>query len=56
LPSRAGLDTLRGATRASDEAERRFLGALPDDEIARFRETLRAIAFSAPGELAPRRR
>ena len=45
-----GRITLREATSAGDEAERRFLGPLSDDETARFKETLRAIAFPAPDE------
>ena len=49
----AGRTTLGGATRAVDEAERRFLGPLSDDEAARFRETLRVAAFAALPELAP---
>src|SRR5215469_14812968 len=44
----AGRTTLEGATRAVDEAERRFLGPLSDDEAAALRETLRTAAF-APG-------
>jgi DNA-binding MarR family transcriptional regulator len=43
----AGRATLQEATSAADEAERRFLGPLSDDETARFRETLRATAFPA---------
>jgi DNA-binding MarR family transcriptional regulator len=52
-----GRTTLRGATSASDEAERRFLGPLSDDETAKFKEMLRAITFTAPDEppsLGPR--
>lgn len=45
-----GRTTLRGATSASDEAERRFLGPLSDDETAKFKEMLRAITFAAPDE------
>jgi DNA-binding MarR family transcriptional regulator len=47
----AGLDTLRRATKAGHEAELRFLGPLSDDETAKFKETLRAVAFPAPEEL-----
>jgi DNA-binding MarR family transcriptional regulator len=42
----AGRDTLLGATTAVDEAERRFLSPLSDDETAKFRETLRATVFA----------
>ncbi len=44
----AGRTTLEGATRAVEEAERRFLGPLSGDEAAAFREALRATAFTAP--------
>jgi DNA-binding MarR family transcriptional regulator len=44
----AGRTTLEEATRAVDEAERRFLGPLSDDEAAAFREALRTAAL-APG-------
>jgi DNA-binding MarR family transcriptional regulator len=44
----AGRTTLEEATRAVDEAERRFLGPLSDDEAAAFREALRMAAL-APG-------
>jgi DNA-binding MarR family transcriptional regulator len=44
----AGRTTLEGATRAVDEAERRFLGPLSDDQAAALREALRTAAF-APG-------
>ena len=44
----AGRTTLEGATRAVDEAERRFLGPLSDDEAAAFRAALRTAAL-APG-------
>jgi len=47
----AGRTTLDWAIRAVDEAERRFLGPLSDDEAAAFRETLRTAAF-APGVTA----
>jgi DNA-binding MarR family transcriptional regulator len=42
----AGRGTLLGATTAVDEAERRFLSPLSDDEAAKFRETLRATVFA----------
>ena len=42
----AGHTTLEGATSAVDEAERRFLGLLSDDQAAAFRETLRAAALA----------
>jgi DNA-binding MarR family transcriptional regulator len=44
----AGRTTLEEATRAVDEAERRFLGPLSGDEAAAFREALRTAAL-APG-------
>jgi DNA-binding MarR family transcriptional regulator len=43
----AGRTTLEGATRAVDEAERRFLGPLSDDEAAAFRAALRTAALAA---------
>jgi DNA-binding MarR family transcriptional regulator len=46
----AGRTTLREASRASDEAERLFLGSLSGDEAAQLRHALRAIAFPAPAE------
>ena len=42
----AGRTTLEGATRAVDEAERRFLGPLSDDEAAAFRAALRTAALA----------
>jgi DNA-binding MarR family transcriptional regulator len=42
----AGRDTLLAATTAVDEAERRLLGPLSDDEAAAFRATLRATVFA----------
>jgi DNA-binding MarR family transcriptional regulator len=42
----AGRTTLRAATRASDQAERRLLGELDDDEAAQLRSLLRRIATS----------
>jgi DNA-binding MarR family transcriptional regulator len=42
----AGRDALLGASKAVDEAERRFLGPLSDDEARAFRETLRTAAFA----------
>ncbi|HMH89519.1 MAG TPA: MarR family transcriptional regulator [Streptosporangiaceae bacterium] len=41
----AGAATLDGASRATQEAERRFLGSLPAPQAAAFREALRAVAF-----------
>ncbi len=41
----AGRTTLRAASRASDEAERRYLGPLSGDGGARLKEALRAVAF-----------
>jgi len=43
----AGRTTLEGATRAVDEAERRFLGPLSEEAAATFRESLRLIVFAA---------
>lgn len=39
----AGQETLRAATDASDEAERRFLGRLPAADAARLKEVLRLL-------------
>jgi DNA-binding MarR family transcriptional regulator len=41
----AGRATLREASRASDEAERLFLGPLSGDKATQLRRALRAIAF-----------
>ena len=46
----AGRTTLREASRASDEAERLFLGPLSAGEAGQLRQALRAIAFPAPAE------
>jgi DNA-binding MarR family transcriptional regulator len=43
----AGRSTLRRASRAGDEAERRFLAALSGDEAAALKQALRAVAFPA---------
>jgi DNA-binding MarR family transcriptional regulator len=40
-----GTDTLRRATAASDEAERRFLAPLAAADAARFRAALKDVAF-----------
>jgi DNA-binding MarR family transcriptional regulator len=40
----AGVETLRGATAASDQAERRLLAGLDEGEAERFREFLGRIA------------
>jgi DNA-binding MarR family transcriptional regulator len=45
----AGTATLAGASRATREAERRFLGSLAAPQAAAFREALRAVAF--PGDI-----
>jgi DNA-binding MarR family transcriptional regulator len=45
-----GRVTLREASRATAEAERRFLGPLSGEEIAGLRQALRAVAFSASGQ------
>ena len=42
-----GRTTLRQATRASDEAERRLLAALDDDEATQLRELLTRLATGA---------
>jgi DNA-binding MarR family transcriptional regulator len=41
----AGRTTLRQANAATREAERRFLGALSDDESAMLKKALQTIAF-----------
>ena len=38
-----GQDTRRRATQASEDAERRFLAALDDDDAKRLKEALRAL-------------
>ncbi|MEO3869181.1 MarR family transcriptional regulator [Nonomuraea sp. B12E4] len=38
-----GRDTLEGATRAVDGAERAFLSSLPDDDARRLRELLERV-------------
>ncbi|HMG62422.1 MAG TPA: MarR family transcriptional regulator [Streptosporangiaceae bacterium] len=48
----AGTAALAAASRATQEAERRFLGSLPAPQAAAFRETLRAVAF--PSEIGER--
>ena len=48
-----GRATLRDASRAGADAERRFLGALSDDQAARLIEALRAVAFPASGSPDP---
>jgi DNA-binding MarR family transcriptional regulator len=48
----AGRTTLRQASRAGDEAERRFLSALPGDQAALLKEALRAVAFPPPASAA----
>ena len=40
-----GTATLDRASRATQEAERRFLGSLSADQAAAFREALHAVAF-----------
>jgi DNA-binding MarR family transcriptional regulator len=45
-----GRTTLRRATAATGDAERRFLGSLSDDESAALKKALQAIAFADPGE------
>jgi DNA-binding MarR family transcriptional regulator len=40
-----GRTTLRKATVAASEAERRLLGSLSDDESAMLRKALQAIGF-----------
>jgi DNA-binding MarR family transcriptional regulator len=42
--TKTGREVLRDATRASDEAEQRLLGALDDSEAAQLRSLLRRIA------------
>jgi len=48
-----GWATLRDASKAGADAERRFLGALSDDQAARLIEALRAVAFPASGSPDP---
>jgi DNA-binding MarR family transcriptional regulator len=43
-----GQDTRRRATQASEDAERRFLAALDDDDAKRLKEALRAL-IGGPG-------
>jgi hypothetical protein len=43
-----GQDTHRRATQASEDAERRFLAALDDDDAKRLKEALRAL-IGGPG-------
>ena len=43
-----GRDTLRRASQAGDEAERRFLATLSAGEAAGLRQALRAVAFPQP--------
>jgi DNA-binding MarR family transcriptional regulator len=51
----AGTTALDGASRATQEAEQRFLAALSGTQAAAFREALRAVAFPAdPSERARR--
>jgi DNA-binding MarR family transcriptional regulator len=50
----AGRTTLRQATAATREAERRFLAALSDDESVMLRKALQMIAFPEPGKPAAR--
>lgn len=45
-----GEDTLRRATAASDEAERRFLAPLAAADAARFRAALQAVALHDDGQ------
>jgi DNA-binding MarR family transcriptional regulator len=45
-----GRTTLRGASQAAEEAERRFLAPLSGDQIGGLREALRAVAFAVPGQ------
>lgn len=46
----AGRATLHDASRASDDAERRFLGLLTGEQAAEVRQALRVIAFPSPAE------
>lgn len=52
----AGRTTLRKASRAGDEAERRFLSALTGDQATRLKEALRVAAFPPPGSPAGEQR
>jgi hypothetical protein len=46
--AQAGQLTLRKATRATEEAERRFLAPLGDAAAKRFRDALRALISPPP--------
>lgn len=46
--TRVGLDIVRQATRAGDQAERVFLSALSADEAEQFRKTLRTLLYNPP--------
>jgi DNA-binding MarR family transcriptional regulator len=50
----AGTSALDGASRATRDAERRFLAELSGAQAAAFREALRAVAF--PADLSERAR
>ena len=52
----AGRTTLRKASRAGDEAERRFLSALTGDQAAQLKEALRVAAFPPPASAAGEQR
>jgi DNA-binding MarR family transcriptional regulator len=43
----AGRDTLRAATRAGDDAERRFLSPLPEREARQLKDALRTLISAA---------
>jgi DNA-binding MarR family transcriptional regulator len=45
-----GRTTLRAATRALDQAERRFLGPLSGEQAARLKQALRAVSFAGSRE------
>lgn len=51
----AGHIALDGASRAGEEAERRFLAPLSGDEAAMLRRALHAIVFPQPAHAAPSR-
>lgn len=47
-PTASGRETLAGAIRAADEAERRFLAPLGPAEAERFKNALRALLSTPP--------
>src|SRR6266540_3921120 len=54
-PGARGRQVLDEGTRATREAERRFLAPLGDDDAARFRDALRTLIVAAPSGRHPAR-